>query len=91
MSHVSIFLFPGNIRVYCRVRPFLSGQDKKSTTIDYMGESGELLISNPFKQGKDGHRMFKFNKVFSPFASQGMFSSNFKLTNYLLHIYVVVG
>ncbi|CAD6333170.1 unnamed protein product [Miscanthus lutarioriparius] len=60
----------GNIRVYCRVRPFLSGQDKKSTTIDYMGENGELLISNPFKQGKDGHRMFKFNKVFSPFASQ---------------------
>ncbi|AQK87825.1 P-loop nucleoside triphosphate hydrolase superfamily protein with CH (Calponin Homology) domain [Zea mays] len=60
----------GNIRVYCRVRPFLSGQDKKSTTIDYMGENGELLISNPFKQGKDGHRLFKFNKVFSPFASQ---------------------
>nr|CAB3460945.1 unnamed protein product [Digitaria exilis] len=60
----------GNIRVYCRVRPFLPGQDKKSTTIDYMGENGELLISNPYKQGKDGHRMFKFNKVFNPFASQ---------------------
>jgi kinesin family protein C2/C3 len=38
-----------------------------------MGENGELLISNPFKQGKDGHRMFKFNKVFSPFASQGIY------------------
>uniref|UniRef100_A0A0D3G9W7 Kinesin motor domain-containing protein n=1 Tax=Oryza barthii TaxID=65489 RepID=A0A0D3G9W7_9ORYZ len=48
----------GNIRVYCRVRPFLPGQDKKSTTVDYIGENGELLISNPFKQGKDGHRMF---------------------------------
>ncbi|KAM0887779.1 hypothetical protein ACQ4PT_028774 [Festuca glaucescens] len=60
----------GNIRVYCRVRPFLPGQDKKSTTIDYIGESGELLISNPLKQGKDGHRMFKFNKVFNSFASQ---------------------
>ncbi|KAL6851765.1 hypothetical protein ACP4OV_020329 [Aristida adscensionis] len=60
----------GNIRVYCRVRPFLPGQDKKSTTVDYIGENGELLISNPFKQGKDGHRMFKFNKVFSPFTSQ---------------------
>ncbi|KAL6609625.1 hypothetical protein ACP70R_039594 [Stipagrostis hirtigluma subsp. patula] len=60
----------GNIRVYCRVRPFLPGQDKKSTTVDYIGENGELLISNPFKQGKEGHRMFKFNKVFSPFASQ---------------------
>uniref|UniRef100_A0A452ZKT7 Kinesin motor domain-containing protein n=1 Tax=Aegilops tauschii subsp. strangulata TaxID=200361 RepID=A0A452ZKT7_AEGTS len=60
----------GNIRVYCRVRPFLPGQDKQSTTIDYIGESGELLISNPLKQGKDGQRMFKFNKVFSSFASQ---------------------
>lgn len=60
----------GNIRVYCRVRPFLPGQDKKSTTVDYIGENGELLISNPFKQGKDGHRMFKFNKVFSPSTSQ---------------------
>ncbi|XP_062181260.1 kinesin-like protein KIN-14K isoform X2 [Phragmites australis] len=60
----------GNIRVYCRVRPFLPGQDKKSTTVDYIGENGELLISNPFKQGKDGHRMFKFNKVFSPMSSQ---------------------
>ncbi|CAN6341345.1 unnamed protein product [Urochloa humidicola] len=59
----------GNIRVYCRVRPFHTGQDKKST-IDYMGENGELLISNPFKQGKDGHKMFKFNKVFDPSASQ---------------------
>ncbi|VAH09431.1 unnamed protein product [Triticum turgidum subsp. durum] len=60
----------GNIRVYCRVRPFLPGQDKKSTTIDYIGESGDLLISNPLKQGKDGQRMFKFNKVFNSFASQ---------------------
>jgi len=70
--------------VYCRVRPFLPGQDKKSTTIDYMGENGELLITNQFKQGKDGHRMFKFNKVFNPFASQGMFSSDFKLVGYFL-------
>ncbi len=62
--------------MYCRVRPFLPGQDKKSTTVDYIGENGELLISNPFKQGKDGHRMFKFNKVFSPFSSQGIFFYN---------------
>ncbi|XP_020105666.1 kinesin-like protein KIN-14C isoform X2 [Ananas comosus] len=60
----------GNIRVYCRIRPFLPGQNEKSTTIDYIGENGELLISNPYKQGKDGHRMFKFNKVFCPAASQ---------------------
>ncbi|KAJ1285356.1 hypothetical protein BS78_03G273000 [Paspalum vaginatum] len=60
----------GNIRVYCRVRPFLSGQDPKSTTVDYIGESGEIFITNPFKQGKDGCRMFKFNKVFHTHASQ---------------------
>ncbi|KAF3335061.1 Kinesin KP1 [Carex littledalei] len=60
----------GNIRVYCRIRPFLPGQSSKSTTIDYIGENGELLITNPVKQGKDGHRMFKFNKVFAPASSQ---------------------
>ncbi|KAG8055466.1 hypothetical protein GUJ93_ZPchr0001g31328 [Zizania palustris] len=60
----------GNIRVYCRVRPFLPGQDGKLTAIDYIGENGEILISNPSKQGKDGYRLFKFNKVFSTHASQ---------------------
>lgn len=68
----------GNIRVYCRIRPFLPGQNQKSTTIDYIGESGELLIVNPSKQGKDGHRMFKFNKVFDQAASQGC--DSFKLS-----------
>ncbi|KAM0834981.1 hypothetical protein ACQ4PT_063228 [Festuca glaucescens] len=60
----------GNIRVYCRVRPFLPGQDGKSTAVDYIGENGEILISNPSKQGKDGYRMFKFNKVFHTHVSQ---------------------
>jgi kinesin family member C2/C3 len=86
-----LLFLSGNIRVYCRVRPFLSGQDKKSTTIDYMGENGELLISNPFKQGKDGHRMFKFNKVFTPFASQGLlFSFNLKEIDNLISHFVVL-
>ncbi|XP_021300605.1 kinesin-like protein KIN-14J [Herrania umbratica] len=60
----------GNIRVYCRIRPFLPGQSKKQTTIEYIGENGELVVSNPSKQGKDTHRLFKFNKVFSPVATQ---------------------
>ncbi|OVA14047.1 Calponin homology domain [Macleaya cordata] len=60
----------GNIRVYCRVRPFLSGQNKKQTTIEYIGENGELVVANPSKQGKESHRSFKFNKVFSPAATQ---------------------
>jgi len=62
----------GNIRVYCRVRPFLAGQSAKQTTIEYIGENGELLIANPNKQGKDTQRMFNFNKVFGPFATQGI-------------------
>ncbi|GJN17703.1 hypothetical protein PR202_gb04793 [Eleusine coracana subsp. coracana] len=33
----------GNIRVYCRVRPFLPGQDGKATTIDYIGENAEVF------------------------------------------------
>ncbi|XP_006485789.2 kinesin-like protein KIN-14K [Citrus sinensis] len=60
----------GNIRVYCRIRPFLPGQTKKQPTIEYIGENGELIFANPSKPGKDGQRMFKFNKVFGPDATQ---------------------
>ncbi|KAH8513427.1 hypothetical protein H0E87_006626 [Populus deltoides] len=60
----------GNIRVYCRIRPILPGQSKKRTTVEYIGENGELVISNPSKQGKDSHKLFKFNKVFGPAATQ---------------------
>lgn len=60
----------GNIRVYCRIRPFLPGQSTKQTTIEYIGANGELVVLNPSKQGKDTHRLFKFNKVFGPMATQ---------------------
>uniref|UniRef100_A0A1J3IW14 Kinesin KP1 n=1 Tax=Noccaea caerulescens TaxID=107243 RepID=A0A1J3IW14_NOCCA len=60
----------GNIRVYCRIRPFLPGQNSRQTTIEYTGENGELVVANPFKQGKDTHRLFKFNKVFGQAATQ---------------------
>ncbi|KAL8138928.1 hypothetical protein V2J09_004929 [Rumex salicifolius] len=60
----------GNIRVYCRIRPFLRGQSAKQTTIEYIGENGELVVTNPSKQGKDNRRLFKFNKVFGQAASQ---------------------
>lgn len=62
----------GNIRVYSRIRPFLPGQSQKLTTIEYIGENGELVVTNPSKQGKDSHRLFKFNKVFAPAATQGL-------------------
>ncbi|KAI3759462.1 hypothetical protein L6452_07312 [Arctium lappa] len=60
----------GNIRVYCRIRPFLKGQSQKQTAIEYIGENGELVVTNPSKQIKEIHRLFKFNKVFSPAATQ---------------------
>lgn len=60
----------GNIRVYCRIRPFLPGQSKKQTIIEYIGDNGELIIVNPSKQGKDRRRLFKFNKVFGPTSTQ---------------------
>ncbi|XP_019195971.1 PREDICTED: kinesin-like protein KIN-14J [Ipomoea nil] len=60
----------GNIRVYCRIRPFLPDQNNKRTTMDYIGENGELVVVNPLKHGKDSHRLFKFNKVFGPTATQ---------------------
>ncbi|XP_052875480.1 kinesin-like protein KIN-14K [Gossypium arboreum] len=61
----------GNIRVYCRIRPFLPGQTEKLSTIENISENGQLVIANPSKPGKDGQRSFKFNKIFGPDATQG--------------------
>ena len=69
---LSCIYFLGNIRVYCRIRPFLPGQNNKQTSIEYIGENGELVVANPFKQGKDTHRLFKFNKVFGQASTQGL-------------------
>jgi len=63
----------GNIRVYCRLRPFLPGQKEKQTIVEHIGET-ELVVANPSKQGKEGLRSFKFNKVFGPTSTQGFIS-----------------
>ncbi|MCO5564066.1 hypothetical protein L7F22_017722 [Adiantum nelumboides] len=60
----------GNIRVYCRVRPFLPGQSVRQNAVEFVGENGDLLIANPLKQGKEGLKMFNFNKSFRPSATQ---------------------
>nr|AMS24248.1 kinesin 14-IIb protein [Marsilea vestita] len=60
----------GNIRVYCRVRPFLPGQTNTQTTVDFVGEKGSIIIANPNKQGKDQRKSFNFNKVFGPNVAQ---------------------
>ncbi|KAG8649634.1 hypothetical protein MANES_08G113800v8 [Manihot esculenta] len=58
----------GNIRVYCRVRPFLRGQNCFSI-VDHI-EEGNITIITPSKYGKEGRKSFNFNKVFGPMATQ---------------------
>ena len=59
----------GNIRVYCRIRPSLSYEAK--TVIDFVGDNGSLVILDPLKPQKDGRKVFQFNRVFGPAATQG--------------------
>uniref|UniRef100_A0ACD5XN30 Uncharacterized protein n=1 Tax=Avena sativa TaxID=4498 RepID=A0ACD5XN30_AVESA len=67
----------GNIRVYCRVRPFLPGQANSSTSVVGM-EERTIAIITPTKYGKDGSKSFTFNKVFGPSATQEEVSSDMK-------------
>ncbi|TYK10281.1 kinesin-4 isoform X1 [Cucumis melo var. makuwa] len=60
----------GNIRVYCRVRPFLGAHSNRPSTVDRIDE-GNMSIVTPPKYGKEGRKSFKFNKVFGPSATQG--------------------
>jgi len=62
----------GNIRVYCRVRPFRPGENKNQTVVEHIGEHGELAITNSLKP-KDAPKLFRFNKVYGPTAAQGFF------------------
>ncbi|KAI3863662.1 hypothetical protein MKW98_031254 [Papaver atlanticum] len=57
----------GNVRVYGRVRPCT---DKNQTTIQSIGENGELVIADPSIHTNDGHRLFKFNKVYDQQATK---------------------
>ncbi|XP_050150697.1 kinesin-like protein KIN-14P isoform X1 [Malus sylvestris] len=61
----------GNIRVYCRIRPFLPGEKEKKTLVERIGENGELIVADRSKPGKEGNRLFKFNEVYGSDASQG--------------------
>lgn len=60
----------GNIRVYCRVRPFLGGHSNRPSTVDRIDE-GSMSIISPSKYSKEGRKSFSFNKVFGPSATQG--------------------
>ncbi|XP_073292430.1 kinesin-like protein KIN-14I [Primulina huaijiensis] len=59
----------GNIRVYCRVRPFLSGQPHGLSSVEDTNDRTITLLS-PSKYGKDVRKTFTANKVFGQSASQ---------------------
>jgi kinesin family member C2/C3 len=52
------------------VKPFPKTQSDQRSIVDHIGENGEIMIKNPQKQGKDGRKIFTFNKIFEPTASQ---------------------
>ncbi|KAF8098817.1 hypothetical protein N665_0257s0031 [Sinapis alba] len=58
----------GNIRVFCRVRPFFNSETKG--VIDYIGRDGSLFVMDPSKPQKDARKTFQFNQVFGPTATQ---------------------
>ncbi|OMO96697.1 hypothetical protein CCACVL1_04826 [Corchorus capsularis] len=59
----------GNIRVYCRVRPFLNGQQNNMTSVDHVDHSS-ITIVTPSKYGKEGKKLFTFNRAFGSNATQ---------------------
>lgn len=65
------------------MRPFLPGQSNGQSTVDYIGENGDMMIVNHLKQGKDARRVFSFNKVFGTNVAQGILSF---FTCYLLQM-----
>lgn len=69
-------LSAGTIRVFCRVRPFLPGQFRDQSTVDYIGENGNIMIVSPQKQGKDARKVFTFDKVFGANVTQGKSFNN---------------
>nr|B9G8P1.2 RecName: Full=Kinesin-like protein KIN-14P [Oryza sativa Japonica Group] len=59
----------GNIRVYCRVRPFLPGKVSSSSSVAGL-EDRTITVMTPSKHGKDARKSFTFNRVFGPLATQ---------------------
>lgn len=58
----------GNIRVYCRIRPAFSAEARN--VVDFIGEDGSLVVLDPLKPQKDGRKIFQFNRMFGPTATQ---------------------
>ena len=61
----------GNIRIYCRVRPFLPGQENCPTSVDYIDDDTVTVIVPSKSGGREGRKASMFTKVFGPTATQG--------------------
>lgn len=66
--------FVGNIRVFCRIRPIFNSTSRSS--IEYIGEDGSVMVFDPLKPQLT-RKVFHFNKVFGPRATQGKLSISF--------------
>ncbi|CAO2831700.1 unnamed protein product [Amaranthus hypochondriacus] len=58
----------GNVRVYCRIRPMLDTEAKN--VVDFVGQDGSLGVMDPSKTRLDGRKVFQFNQVYGPTATQ---------------------
>uniref|UniRef100_A0A1J3GYY2 Kinesin-like protein n=2 Tax=Noccaea caerulescens TaxID=107243 RepID=A0A1J3GYY2_NOCCA len=67
--HNTILELKGNIRVFCRVRPVLPGENEEGKTISYPTSLEALGRSIDLIQNAQKHS-FTFDKVFVPNASQ---------------------
>lgn len=67
---ILIAFVSGNIRVYCRVRPFKPGQSNILSSVDHMDERTMTILTHS-KNGKEARKAFTFNKVFGPSVTQG--------------------
>ncbi|KAH9648634.1 kinesin-like protein KIN-14L [Citrus sinensis] len=74
----------GNIRVYCRVRPSFRAETKN--VIEFIGEDGSLVILDPLKARKEGRKVFQFNHVFGPTATQDATMHSVKSTADVLRL-----
>ncbi|KAG6437460.1 hypothetical protein SASPL_102377 [Salvia splendens] len=63
----------GNIRVYCRVRPFLPGQANGLNILDEIVDN-TLTIQSSAKHG-NGKKTFTFNKAFGTNSTQGLINA----------------
>ncbi|WJX80051.1 hypothetical protein P8452_63097 [Trifolium repens] len=61
----------GNIRVYCRVRPFLGGKSNQNSVVSSVEEGSMAIMIPPnSKLGKEGKKTFNFNKAFGSTSTQ---------------------